>query len=211
MIHSIATKVIQRSTPLLHKTFGFQTSRALSAFPPPRLFDYDTVTKNLTVSDAIDSVEKAFSALAKGKVDVPMPMHIGIEESDVAGPGDCHIKGGCKLCNLVYIMCIQILISSIHNIMISFDRCFGNSNLYCQTGTLISYCNSHTQRYTCYIYLVAHVIFASLDISTKACVSFYKNVEKNLPPGSGIFIVVNAITGAPLGVFQENRFMTDLR
>jgi len=68
-----------------------------------------------------------------------------------------------------------------------------------------------TQRYACYIYLVAHVIFASLDISTKACVSFYKNVEKNLPPGSGIFIVVNAITGAPLGVFQENRFMTDLR
>ena len=95
--------------------------------------------------------------------------------------------------------------------MISFDRCFGNTNLYCQTGTLISYCNSHTQRYICYIYLVAHVIDASLDISTKACVSFYKNVEKNLPPGSGIFIVVNAITGAPLGVFQENRFMTDLR
>ena len=98
MIHSLATKVIQRSTPLLHKAFEFQSSRTLSAFPPPRLFDYDTVTKNLTVSDAIDSVEKAFSALAKGKVDVPMPMHIGIEESDVAGPGDCHIKGGCKLC-----------------------------------------------------------------------------------------------------------------
>lgn len=150
MIHSIATKVIQRSTPLLHKTFGFQTSRALSAFPPPRLFDYDTVTKNLTVSDAIDSVEKAFSALAKGKVDVPMPMHIGIEESDVAGPGDCHIKGG-------YV--------------------------------------SATPTFTVKL----------------ACVSFYKNVEKNLPPGSGIFIVVNAITGAPLGVFQENRFMTDLR
>ena len=31
------------------------------------------------------------------------------------------------------------------------------------------------------------------------------------PPGSGIFIVVNAITGAPLAIFQENRFMTDLR
>ena len=45
----------------------------------------------------------------------------------------------------------------------------------------------------------------------QACVSFYGNIEKNLPPGSGIFIVVNAITGAPLGVFQENRFMTDLR
>jgi len=44
-----------------------------------------------------------------------------------------------------------------------------------------------------------------------ACVSFYNNTKKNLPPGSGIFIVVCASTGAPLGVFQENRFMTDLR
>jgi ornithine cyclodeaminase/alanine dehydrogenase-like protein (mu-crystallin family) len=44
-----------------------------------------------------------------------------------------------------------------------------------------------------------------------ACVSFYNNMKKNLPPGSGIFIVVCASTGAPLGVFQENRFMTDLR
>lgn len=41
--------------------------------------------------------------------------------------------------------------------------------------------------------------------------SFYKNLEKGLPPGSGIFIVVNAETGAPLGIFQENRAMTDLR
>lgn len=46
---------------------------------------------------------------------------------------------------------------------------------------------------------------------SQACVSFYNNLKKNLPPGSGIFIVVNALTGAPLGVFQENRFMTDLR
>jgi len=69
---------------------------ATSAFPPPRLFDYETVTKNLTVGDAIESVEQAFKALAEGKVDVPLPMHIGIEESSVAGPGDCHIKGGCE-------------------------------------------------------------------------------------------------------------------
>lgn len=79
---------------------SFQTSRALATcgFPPPRLFDYKTVTGNLTVSDTIASVEEAFKALAKGKVDVPMPMHIGIKESNVAGPGDCHIKGGCKYC-----------------------------------------------------------------------------------------------------------------
>jgi hypothetical protein len=69
-------------------------SFAKAAFPAPRLFDYETVTSNLSVADAIDSVEAAFGALAKGKVDVPMPMHIGIEETSVAGPGDCHIKGG---------------------------------------------------------------------------------------------------------------------
>jgi hypothetical protein len=96
-----------RAAPL--KNFvRLQASRAFasSAFPPPRLFDYETVTSNLTVGDAIESVEEAFKALAKGKVDVPMPMHIGIDESDVAGPGDCHIKGGCK-----YLQSIQNLTS----------------------------------------------------------------------------------------------------
>lgn len=136
------------STVSLRQSVGVR--RHLSGFPAPRLFDYETVTSNLSVSDAIESVEQAFSALAKGKVDVPMPMHIGIEESEKAGPGDCHIKGG-------YV--------------------------------------SGTPTFTVKL----------------ACVSFYKNVERNLPPGSGIFIVVNAVTGAPLGVFQENRFMTDLR
>lgn len=70
-------------------------SRLLSTvntFPTPILFDYETIKNNLTVSDAISSVEEAFGALADGKVDVPMPMHIGIEESKDAGPGDCHIK-----------------------------------------------------------------------------------------------------------------------
>jgi len=77
-------------------------------------------------------------------------MHIGIEESPSAGPGDCHIKGG--------------------------------------------------------------YIGSSPTFTVKlACVSFYKNLERGLPAGSGIFIVVNAATGAPLGVFQENRYMTDLR
>jgi ornithine cyclodeaminase/alanine dehydrogenase-like protein (mu-crystallin family) len=129
---------------------GTRAFAGVSGFPAPRLFDYETVTSNLTVADAIESVEEAFAALARGKVDVPMPMHIGIEESPVAGPGDCHIKGG-------YI--------------------------------------SATPTFTVKL----------------ACVSFYKNAERGLPPGSGIFIVVNAVTGAPLGVFQENRFMTDLR
>lgn len=127
-----------------------QATMATAAFPPPKLFDYQTVTSNLTVGDAIDSVEAAFAALAKGKVEVPMPMHIGIEESSEAGPGDCHIKGG-------YV--------------------------------------AGTKTFTVKL----------------ACVSFYKNTEKGLPPGSGVFVVVDAVTGAPLAVFQENRFMTDLR
>lgn len=121
-----------------------------TAFPPPKLFDYETVTSNLSVADAIGSVEEAFGKLARGEVEVPMPMHIGIEETSVAGPGDCHIKGG-------YVM--------------------------------------GTKTFTVKL----------------ACVSFYKNIDRNLPPGSGVFIVVDAVTGAPLAVMQENRFMTDLR
>lgn len=96
MLSSLARQAVRKfgASPL--QSSGFQASRAFAtgAFPPPRLFDYDTVTSNLTVGDAIESVEEAFKALAKGKVDVPMPMHIGVDESDVAGPGDCHIKGG---------------------------------------------------------------------------------------------------------------------
>jgi len=110
------------------------------------------VSQNLTVSDAIESVEAAFEALARNEVDVPMPMHIGITETETAGPGDCHIKGG-------YV--------------------------------------EGTPTFTVKL----------------ACVSFYNNLKLDppLPAGSGIFIVVNALTGAPLAVFQENRFMTDLR
>ena len=89
--------------------------------------------EELLAGRRLESVEEAFAALAKGKVDVPMPMHIGIDESAVAGPGDCHIKGG-------YV--------------------------------------SATPTFTVKL----------------ACVSFYKNLEAGLPPGSGIFIVVNAVS-----------------
>ena len=130
--------------------FSNNVTKRLLSFPAPRLFDYETIVNNLSVADAIDSVEAAFGALAKGKVDVPMPMHIGIEESDVAGPGDCHIKGG--------------------------------------------------------------YVYGAKTFTVKlACVSFYKNLEKGLPPGSGVFVVVDAATGAPLAICQENRAMTDLR
>ncbi len=87
---------------------------------------------------------------SENKVDVPLPMHIGVPETEGAGPGDCHIKGG--------------------------------------------------------------YVFGSETFTVKmANVSFYKNLDKGIPPGSGIFVVISAVTGAPLGVFQENRYMTDLR
>jgi ornithine cyclodeaminase/alanine dehydrogenase-like protein (mu-crystallin family) len=149
LFSSLTTRFLTRSSPAA-ATRLTRRSMAKSAFPAPRLFDYETVTANLSVADAIDAVEAAFGALAKGNVDVPMPMHIGVAETAAAGPGDCHIKGG-------YI--------------------------------------AGTKTFTVKL----------------ACVSFYKNIEKGLPPGSGLFCVVDAVTGAPLAVMQENRFMTDLR
>ncbi|KAJ1384183.1 hypothetical protein B484DRAFT_341806, partial [Ochromonadaceae sp. CCMP2298] len=129
-----------------------QSLRCLATQPPaPRLFDYATVTKHLKPSKAaITSIENAFGMLAKGEVDVPIPMHIGIHETATAGPGDCHIKGG-------YI--------------------------------------EGTSTWTVKL----------------ANVSFYKNLAKGIPAGSGIFVVCDATNGAPLGVFQENRYLTDLR
>jgi ornithine cyclodeaminase/alanine dehydrogenase-like protein (mu-crystallin family) len=144
---SLMVAVGQQQVPAVHQG---DNRRSMAGFPAPRLFDYETVTSNLSVKDAIDAVEDAFGALAKGKVDVPMPMHIGIHETSTAGPGDCHIKGG-------------------------------------------------------------YVEGAKTFTVKLACVSFYKNIAKGLPAGSGVFVVVDAVTGAPLGIFQENRFMTDLR
>ena len=50
-------------------------------------------------------------------------------------------------------------------------------------------------------------VFGAETFTVKlACVSFYKNVtERNLPAGSGVFVVVDAAMGCPLGIFQENR------
>jgi len=151
MLSSLSSRFVARTAGAI-ATVQHHARRTLatSAFPAPKLFDYATVTSNLSVSDAIESVEAAFGALAQGKVDVPMPMHIGIEETDAAGPGDCHIKGG-------------------------------------------------------------YVVGTKTFTVKLACVSFYKNLEKGLPAGSGLFCVVDAVTGAPLAVMQENRFMTDLR
>jgi ornithine cyclodeaminase/alanine dehydrogenase-like protein (mu-crystallin family) len=147
----LRTQIYAGTTTANYSSTPTSAAPATAPFPPPRLFDYATVTSHLSVTDAIDSVESAFGALARGKVDVPMPMHIGIHETvGVAGPGDCHIKGG-------YI--------------------------------------EGTTTFTVKL----------------ACVSFYNNLKIGLPAGSGLFCVVDAVTGAPLAVFQENRYMTDLR
>lgn len=130
---------------------GVRSTRSMGTIPTPKVFDYATVTANLKPSlEIVNAIEEGFGKLAKGEVDVPLPMHIGIEETATAGPGDCHIKGG-------YI-----------------------------AGT------------TTWTVKLANV-------------SFYKNLENGLPPGAGIFICCDAVIGMPLAVFQENRYMTDLR
>ena len=132
---------------------------AVASVPPPKpgqlpapiLYDYDTIVNNVKPSAAlVAAVEDAFGSLANGKVDVPMPMHIGIAETANAGPGDCHIKGG-------------------------------------------------------------YIEGAPTWTVKLANVSFYKNVEKGLPAGSGVFVVCDAANGAPKAILHENRYLTDLR
>ena len=119
--------------------------------PAPVLYDYDTIVNNVKPARAlVEAVEAAFAELAKGKVDVPLPMHIGIAETAAAGPGDCHIKGG-------------------------------------------------------------YIEGAPTWTVKLACVSFYKNVEKGLPAGSGVFVVCDATNGGPKAVLHENRYLTDMR
>uniref|UniRef100_A0A7S0H4X0 Ornithine cyclodeaminase n=1 Tax=Amorphochlora amoebiformis TaxID=1561963 RepID=A0A7S0H4X0_9EUKA len=145
--------MLARSTARIARTIATPSAvarRGLATVNPPKLFSYEEIKTGVKEKDAISSVEAAFGMLAKGKVDVPIPMHIGIEESPEAGPGDCHIKGG--------------------------------------------------------------YIYGTKTWTVKlANVSFYKNLDKGLPPGSGIFVVIDATNGFPLAIFQENRYLTDLR
>jgi ornithine cyclodeaminase len=55
-------------------------------------------------------------------------------------------------------------------------------------------------------YLKGEPIFA-----IKVASGFYLNAEKGLPTGSGLVLVFNASTGAPLGLLQDNGFLTELR
>jgi hypothetical protein len=85
-----------RTVSFLHRTRHLSTTTTTTkTFPAPRLFDYDTIVKTLRMDETIvAAIEEAFGSLARGKVDVPLPMHIGIPEDarqvgflgDPAGP-----------------------------------------------------------------------------------------------------------------------------
>ena len=135
------------------KTYSFdkKTETKPGRLPAPVLYDYDTIINNVKPSaELVGAVEDAFSQLANGRVDVPLPMHIGIAETPEAGPGDCHIKGG-------------------------------------------------------------YIEGAPTWTVKLANVSFYNNVKKGLPAGSGVFVVCDATNGGPKAVLHENRYLTDLR
>lgn len=68
MFSSVASKIARRVVTTNGIFASSVSRRTMAGFPAPKLFDYDTVTSNLSVADAIESVEAAFSALAKGKV-----------------------------------------------------------------------------------------------------------------------------------------------
>ena len=135
------------------KTYSFDKKAETKPgrLPAPVLYDYDTIINNVKPSaELVGAVEDAFSQLANGRVDVPLPMHIGIAETPEAGPGDCHIKGG-------------------------------------------------------------YIEGAPTWTVKLANVSFYNNVKKGLPAGSGVFVVCDATNGGPKAVLHENRYLTDLR
>jgi len=135
------------------KTYSFDKNAETKPgrLPAPVLYDYDTIINNVKPSaELVGAVEDAFSQLANGRVDVPLPMHIGVAETPEAGPGDCHIKGG-------------------------------------------------------------YIEGAPTWTVKLANVSFYNNVKKGLPAGSGVFVVCDATNGGPKAVLHENRYLTDLR
>ena len=80
MFTSIASSMLRKAVVRNGSTTS-PFRRHFSAFPAPKLFDYDTIVSNLKMDEAIvASIEEAFGALARGEVDVPLPMHIGIPE-----------------------------------------------------------------------------------------------------------------------------------
>ena len=72
------------SKQFLARCFLHSQKRSFGKVPPPKLFEFEFIKENLKPSIQInEAIEKAFGMLAKGEVDVPIPMHIGIHESPV--------------------------------------------------------------------------------------------------------------------------------
>ena len=82
--HAVMGAFSYGSIPHGSGTCSVTTSNGVPSVPPPQLFDYKTIVENLKPNiKIIDAIESAFGQLAIKKVDVPIPMHIGIPESEV--------------------------------------------------------------------------------------------------------------------------------
>ena len=112
---------------------------------PLRVFDAWAIRKSITDELALASAERAFKALAQGKVTVPPPMGAQFEEVN----GEVHVKG-------------------------------------------------------------AHLHGSEVFVF-KFATGFYNNVQFGVPTGSGMVLVVDAVTGFPLCVLADNGYLTDLR
>lgn len=82
-------RTLQRTSatvlPRLTNNNRVTITRSFATVNPPVLFDYQTIISNLKPSVAgVEAIENCFGKLAKGEVDVPIPMHIGINESAVS-------------------------------------------------------------------------------------------------------------------------------
>jgi ornithine cyclodeaminase/alanine dehydrogenase-like protein (mu-crystallin family) len=55
-------------------------------------------------------------------------------------------------------------------------------------------------------YLEGSPIFA-----LKVATGFYRNADRGLPSGAGLFLIFDATTGFPLALLQENGYLTDIR
>jgi ornithine cyclodeaminase/alanine dehydrogenase-like protein (mu-crystallin family) len=54
-------------------------------------------------------------------------------------------------------------------------------------------------------------IRGDVTFAVKIASGFYRNPEKGLPVGSGLVLVLDAATGAPWAVLQDNAYLTELR
>ena len=80
------------------KTYSFDKNKngaKPGRLPAPVLYDYDTIINNVKPSaELVAAVEDAFSQLANGRVDVPLPMHIGIAETPRLDPVTATSRAG---------------------------------------------------------------------------------------------------------------------